>query len=57
MHLYDSVESHIQTNFFLKLNKFSMDEIDNLEPWMREVYINMCKEYQQERKDELEKNQ
>lgn len=54
MHLYDSVESHIEMNFYLKLNKFSMEEIDNLDPWMREVYINMCMRHQEQRMKEME---
>lgn len=54
MNLYDTVESHIEMNFFLKLNKYSMDEIDNMVPWMREVYINMCTKYQEDRKKQME---
>lgn len=54
MHLYDSVENHIETNFFLKLNKYSLEEIDNLEPWLREIYISMTVKYNKERKQELD---
>jgi hypothetical protein len=54
MNLYDTVEGHLEMNFYLKLNKYSMDEIDNLEPWMREIYINMCIRHQKERKEEMD---
>ena len=45
MHLYDTVENHLMMNFALKINKFGLDEIDNLEPWIREIYISMLENH------------
>ena len=39
----------MKTNFYLKLNGFSIDEIDNMIPWEREVYTLLVDDYMKEK--------
>ena len=59
--MHDSLENMYKTNFALmQHHKYSLNEIDNLIPWERDIYVNLLiahiNEVEQQRKQAQNKN-
>tara|TARA_S200002703_G_scaffold107020_1_gene92960 strand:- start:759 stop:920 length:162 start_codon:yes stop_codon:yes gene_type:complete len=45
------VENYFRLNFgMMQHHKYSLSELDNMEPWEREIYVKMLAEYLKEEK-------
>jgi hypothetical protein len=46
---HTSLESYYQTNFALiQHHKYSLNELENMMPWEREVYVSLLQQYIEE---------
>ena len=52
---HDSLFNHYKMNFALmQYHKYSLDELNNMIPFEREIYISMLVQYLEEEKQRLE---
>ena len=46
---HEDLESYFKTNFALmQHHKYSLTELENMNPWEREVYLNLLQQYIEE---------
>jgi len=54
---HDSLINHFQTNFALmQHHKYSLEDLNNMIPWEREVYLMLLKEHLEKEEEENRKN-
>ena len=55
---HDSLENYYKTNFaMMQHHKYSLEEIENMLPWEREVYIGLLTKFLEDEKERLKKEQ
>ena len=55
---HDSLENYYKTNFaMLQHHKYSLEEIENMLPWEREIYIGLLTKFLEEEKEKVKKEQ
>ena len=55
---HDSLENYYKTNFaMMQHHKYSLEEIENMLPWEREVYIGLLSKFLEDEKERLKKEQ
>ena len=55
---HDSLENYYKTNFaMMQHHKYSLEEIENMLPWEREVYIGLLSKFLEDEKEKLKKEQ
>lgn len=53
-----SLGEYYRTNFgLMQHHKYSLQELDNLIPWEREIYINLLLQYLKQKEDEIKQKQ
>lgn len=53
---YDTLINHYQINFaLLQYHKYSLDDINNMMPFERQLYITMLLDYLEKEKQKMEK--
>lgn len=51
---YDNLSNHYQTNFALmQHHKYSLEDLDNMLPWERTVYVTMLLRYIEEENEKI----
>ena len=54
---HDSLHNHYKLNFaMLQYHKYSLEDIENMIPFEREIYVAMLIKYLEEEKQRLERN-
>ena len=55
---HDSLENYYKTNFaMMQHHKYSLEEIENMLPWEREIYIGLLTKFLEDEKERLKKEQ
>ena len=55
---HDSLENYYKTNFaMMQHHKYSLEEIENMLPWEREIYIGLLTKFLEEEKEKVKKAQ
>ena len=55
---HDSLENYYKTNFaMMQHHKYSQEEIENMLPWEREIYIGLLTKFLEEEKEKVKKEQ
>ena len=55
---HDSLENYYKTNFaMMQHHKYSLEEIEDMMPWEREVYIGLLSKFLEDEKERLKKEQ
>ena len=55
---HDSLEIYYKTNFaMMQHHKYSLEEIENMLPWEREIYIGLLTKFLEEEKEKVKKEQ
>ena len=55
---HDSLENYYKTNFaMMQHHKYSLEEIENMLPWEREIYIGLLTKFLEEEKEKVKKEQ
>jgi hypothetical protein len=55
---YDSLSNHFQTNFALmQHHKYSLNELNDMMPWERNVYVTMLLRFIEEENEKLKQQQ
>ena len=55
---YDSLSNHFQTNFALmQHHKYSLNELNDMMPWERNVYVTMLLQFIDEENEKLKQQQ
>jgi hypothetical protein len=55
---YDSLSNHFQTNFALmQHHKYSLNELNDMMPWERNVYVTMLLQFIEEENEKLKQQQ
>lgn len=58
MFRYDSLSNHFQTNFALmQHHKYSLNELNDMMPWERNVYVTMLLQFIEEENEKLKQQQ
>ena len=53
---HDSLENYYKTNFaMMQHHKYSLEEIENMLPWEREIYIGLLTKFLEEEKEKVKK--
>ena len=51
---HDSLENYYKTNFaMMQHHKYSLEEIENMLPWEREIYIGLLTKFLEEEKEKV----
>ena len=54
---HNSLENYFRTNFaMMQHHKYSLSEIENLMPWVREIYLSLLQQFIREENERI-KNQ
>ena len=55
---HDSLENYYKTNFaMMQHHKYSLEEIENMLPWEREIYIGLLTKFLEEEQEKVKKEQ
>ena len=55
---HDSLDNYYKTNFaMMQHHKYSLEEIENMLPWEREIYIGLLTKFLEEEKEKVKKEQ
>jgi len=58
MFRYDNLANHFQTNFALmQHHKYSLNELNGMMPWERNVYVTMLLQFIEEENEKLKQQQ
>ena len=55
---HDSLENYYKTNFaMMQHHKYSLEEIENMLPWEREIYVGLLMQYIKDEKEKAKQEQ